>query len=377
MPAVLAGRDREINRFEELLTELVTGGSERSLMAVGFRGMGKTVLLNRFEVLAAQRGCEIEHCEPKEPDSLAAVVARAASQMLISLRPSKKVLAAIKSKLSLLEYFVLEDAASGLRLRMRVDVANQGALSDDLTAIFVEIGQTARERDTPAIFLFDEMQQLGEHELQALLIALHRVTQLQLPVVLVGTGLPHLATLVTRARAYGGRMFDFYPVGLFNRHNCEEAIEGPARTRGVDYTQEAVDALVELTSGYPYYVQTFGLHVWRVAQQNPITRRDVTNATPLAQKELETGFLAGRLGETTTAQRAYLVAMARLGSDQRDLRHVERSSRGRMSSTVRATREQLINGGHIALGDEGRLSFTIPDFDDFVLRRLGSDVTAL
>ncbi|HST33331.1 MAG TPA: ATP-binding protein [Solirubrobacteraceae bacterium] len=375
VPTVLAGRDRETGRFVELLDELVTGGSERSLITVGFRGMGKTVLLNRFEILAEQRGCVTQYCEPDDDATLSTVITRAASRLLGALKLSRRVQAAVSERLSVLEAFALEESSSGLRLRLSANIDDRSALANDMTAVLIEIGQAAREKNTPAIFLVDEMQAVDLDELKAFLVGLHRVTQLQLPLVLVGTGLPQLPELIAKARPYGTRMFDFFPVGCLDRASCEDAIRGPAKTKGVEYTRDAVAELVGLTEGYPYYVQIYGRHVWKAASAAPITLQEVTEAAPLARAEMESGFLAGRLGETTDAERAYLLAMAQL-TDTCDIEHVERGSRRRASFDMRATRESLISAGHICLEDGGRLSFTVPGFGDYVVRRLDSDLSA-
>jgi len=55
-PRTLAGRDQDLESFQSLVERLDAGSYERSLIYTGLRGVGKTVLLMEFDVLASEAG---------------------------------------------------------------------------------------------------------------------------------------------------------------------------------------------------------------------------------------------------------------------------------------------------------------------------------
>lgn len=125
----------------------------------------------------------------------------------------------------------------------------------------------------------DELQDVKEEELAALITALHRAAQRRLPVVPVGAGLPQLRGRRGRAKSYAERPFDFPEIGALPPPAAKLALSKPANEQGVDITDEALEKLIAETRGYPYFVPEWGKHSWDTAANSPIRVEDVVTAS--------------------------------------------------------------------------------------------------
>jgi hypothetical protein len=74
--------------------------------------------------------------------------------------------------------------AAGLDVDREWGRADTGNLNDDLADVFEAVGTAAAEKATGVVFLFDEIQFLSKRELEALIGAVHRTVQRQLPITL-------------------------------------------------------------------------------------------------------------------------------------------------------------------------------------------------
>src|ERR1035437_393770 len=148
----------------------------------------------------------------------------------------------------------------------------------------------------------------------ALISALHRCSQGQLPVTVVGAGLPQLRGQMGQAKSYAERLFDFPEIGPLGAADAREAIVKPAKNEGVELLDEAVNLIIAKTQGYPYFLQEWGKHAWDIAPQSPITNEDVANASATTIATLDESFFRVRFDRLTGAEKKYLRAMATLGS---------------------------------------------------------------
>ncbi|EQD60745.1 ATPase, partial [mine drainage metagenome] len=129
------------------------------------------------------------------------------------------------------------------------------------------------------LLLVDELQYVPEDQLAALITALHRAAQQQLPVMLIGAGLPQLPGRMGRAKTYAERLFEFPQIGPLDAAASRQALVIPARKQGVEFVPRAIAMIVRETQGYPYFLQEWGKHAWDVATRSPITLRDVELAS--------------------------------------------------------------------------------------------------
>jgi hypothetical protein len=246
-------------------------------------------------------------------------------------------------------------------------------LEADLTALLEQVGRAARRAETVLVLFIDELQYVHEGQLAALISALHRCSQEQLPVTVVGAGLPQLIGKMGEAKSYAERLFNFPEIGPLGKEDAADAIVKPAKNEGVEILDEAVDAIVAKTQGYPYFLQEWGKHTWDVAPRSPITRRDVENASDQAVAALDESFFRVRFDRLTPAEKRYLRGMAELGPGTHRSSDIA-DQFGRTVQSFGPTRANLIRKGMIWSPTHGDTAFTVPLFDEFMKRIMpGSD----
>ena len=159
-----------------------------------------------------------------------------------------------------------QDIEVGLDFDPEPGLADNGELETDLQDLFEVVGTTAEAADSCVALFIDELQYVAEDQLAALITALHRVAQRRLPVTLVGAGLPQLRGAMGNAKSYAERLFDFPEIGPLSREDAKAAIYRPALCEGVEIEPDVLDAIVDRTEGYPYFLQIWGKHLWDVAE---------------------------------------------------------------------------------------------------------------
>jgi len=265
------------------------------------------------------------------------------------------------------------DPAGTLTGGMDVDAAegfaDQQDLQADLSDLLVAVGEAAQDTGRGLVLLFDEVQFLSTKQLEALISALHKTVQRGLPVTMVGAGLPQIAELAGDAKSYSERLFKFPHIGNLEDGDARAALVEPANAEGAGYSNDALDLALEVTSGYPYFIQELGYAVWGVAAGPTITRDDVELAVPLYEAKLDESFFRVRLDRATEMERIYLRAMAELGPEAQKAQDVA-AVIGRKSTQMGPTRAQLINMGLLYTPEHGYAAFTVPHFDKFMLRAI-------
>lgn len=372
-PPELAGRDRVIEVASIALDRMRNGLVARSVMLVGLRGVGKTVLLNRLHNEAEARGFATVLLEAPEKRSLPALLVPAMRAALLKLDRlaaggdlAKRALRALGGFVQAMK-LKYDDIEFGVDLGLEPGVADTGDLDADLISLFQAVGEAARERQSVMVLFIDELQYVAEAQLAALITALHRCAQLQLPVTLIGAGLPQLVGQMGRAKSYAERLFEFTQVGPLPDVDARQAITAPALRFGVSFEEDALAEIIRQTQGYPYFLQEWGKHSWTCAQQPPIELAAVQQATQQALAELDASFFRVRLDRLTPSEKRYLRAMAELGPGPHrsgDIAHIL----GREVRTVAPTRAKLIDKGMIYSPAHGDTGFTVPLFDAYMRR---------
>jgi hypothetical protein len=370
-PPALVGREEQIDAMDVSLQRLLKGRDGRSQMLTGLRGVGKTVMLNEFEVLAESRGFFHEHIEVSEDGDLAPRLAAAFRRVLLAMDARKRIGERVKRALGVLKAFSLR-LPNGPEIYIDVDAvfgpADSGDLATDLSGLFVELGEVARDNGTGVLITIDELHYVNLHVLEALVMGLHRAAQLQLPITIAGAGLPSLATLTGEAKSYAERMFIFPIIGSLPPGEAREALTVPAADEGVFWEESALKEVLRVTSGYPYFLQEFGKQAWNIATgPDRITEEDVRLSLPVATAELDDGFFRVRTGRTTDAERLYLRAIAELGPGPARSGEVARLL-GKASPALGPTRDGLIKKALCYSPRYGEVDFTVPMFDAFMKR---------
>ena len=370
-PPALLGRDEIINEFGVNIRRAVSGSPGKSVMCVGLRGVGKTVLLNRFQEIATHEGFKVAFLEAPESGEFKVLLALQLRKVLLVLDrgPAKR---AVLSALRTLKAFTYQ-LPDGTTLRLDVDAlvgsADSGDLAHDVTDLFVAAGEAAQSRSVGILLAVDEVQYLKADELGALITAIHRTTQLGLPVVLVGAGLPQLPGLAGQAKSYAERLFDFPEIGSLADQDAKDALSIPAADQDVAYDNDALNLLVAESHGYPYFLQEWGYHVWNAAAATPISADDVIATRPAVIDQLDRNFFLVRFERMTPKEREYLRAMATLGPGPHRSGDIAACLGVRVES-VAPRRSALIAKGMIYSPAHGDTGFTVPLFNEFLIRKM-------
>lgn len=376
-PPLLVGRDAQLEAMSVAVQRMALGRFERSILLTGLRGVGKTVLLNEFGRIAENRGWVHAHLEATEDTHVAGAVATLARQVLLELSLKERVKDRARSALAALRTFVKVHVPTGdggaltIDLEPRPGLADSGDLDGDLGGVFKEVGETARAGQTGVLLTVDELQYLSRNELGALIVGLHRVSQLGLPLLVAGAGLPSLPGLAGEARSYAERLFSYVEVGSLDHDDARRALVEPVESEGAAWEREAVDQVIARTEGYPYFLQEFGKQAWNLADGPTITMEDVTASATLAVDELDRGFFRARIDKTTDTERDYLRAMASLDGPGPWRSGDVSAALGKTTTQTGPVRDSLIKRGLLHAPRHGFLAFTVPMFDQFVRRALG------
>lgn len=372
-PPELAGRDRLLEETRVALQRVRIGKPSKSVLMVGLRGVGKTVLLDRIREEAETDGIQTLRVEAPENRSLPGILAPELRVALLRLSRNERARDLAHRALRGLAGFVgalkvrYEDLEVVLDFEPEPGLADNGDLELDLQALLEAAGAAAKEGDAALALFIDELQYVPEPELAALIVALHRAAQRRLPVVLVGAGLPQLRGRTGRAKSYAERLFDFPEIGPLPPVEARRAIVKPAADEDVQIKEDALDRIVEQTQGYPYFLQEWGKHAWDAADQSPITLDDVERASQAAIAALDRSFFLVRFDRLTPLEKRYLRAMAELGPGP----HRSGEIAALMERDVTAlgpTRNNLINKGMLWSPSHGDTAFTVPLFDEFMRR---------
>lgn len=379
-PPELAGRDDEMAAFKLLIGRLSAGRPQQSLLLTGLRGVGKTVLLNRFQEIGSDAGWAISFKQvPGERDKqepFREIIAEQSRRVLYELARDGAVRAIARKAMGVLRSFrptmSLNPVTGAPEWSVGVEpvagVADSGMLGDDLADLFLELGALAQAKGVGVLYLLDEVQYLRSADLSALIMAVHRATQRNLPITIVAAGLPQLPTLAAEAKTYAERLFDFRSVGALDSQAARRALVAPAAEWGVEYEEKALDLILRESDGYAYFLQEWGQKAWNLAPGPKITLDDAGAAQAAVTAELDAGFFRIRYDRATERERQYLQAMAELGDGPCQSSSVAAKLGLESPSRVSVFRDNLIRKGLIWSPDRGLLRFSVPHFADFLRR---------
>jgi AAA ATPase domain len=374
-PRELVGRGPLLEQARILLGRIKTKRPEKSMLLTGLRGVGKTVLLNEIERLAKAEGYRTLSLEAHEDKPLGPLIAPSLRTFLYDLDrvagagdKAKRGLAVLRSFVGALKVSY-GDLTIGLDIDPEKGTADSGDLEIDLPNLFVAVAEAAEERKTAVALLVDEVQYFNHRELGALIMAMHKVQQRQLPMVLLGAGLPILPGLAGESKSYAERLFSFPDIGALSPADTAKALREPARAAGVAFEPKALGEIYRLTKGYPYFVQEWGYQAWNLATASPITLKLVRNATATVIPRLDKNFFRVRFDRLTPSEKNFLRAMAELGPGAQRTGDIAETLNVKVTS-LGPVRAKLIRKGMIYSPAHGDMAFTVPLFDEFMIRAM-------
>jgi hypothetical protein len=372
-PPELVGRDSILEQARILLGRIKQKRPEKSMLLTGLRGVGKTVLLNEIERLATADGYRTISIEAHEDKPLGLLIAPYLRRLLFDLDRIAGAGDKVKRGLAVLRSFIgtlklsLNDVTIGLDIEPEKGAADSGDLEIDLSNLFVAIAEAADDRKTAVAIFIDEVQYFSHKELGALIMAMHKIQQRQLPLVLMGAGLPILPGLAGESKSYAERLFSFPDIGALSEADTAKALREPAQAVGVTFDPSALGEVFRLTKGYPYFLQEWGYQAWNLATSSPITLQIVQDATATVIPRLDQNFFRVRFDRLTPSEKNFLRAMAELGPGAHRTGDIAQTLGVKITS-LGPVRAKLINKGMIYSPAHGDMAFTVPLFNEFMVR---------
>jgi hypothetical protein len=380
-PPELAGRGPILDHASIALDRLRNGLHAKSIILVGLRGVGKTVVLNRIHMLAQEAGYNAAFIEAHEGKTLAELLLPALRHILYTLNLKENVSDKTRRALRVLRSFLgslglkAKAGLGDLELELAIDPetgsADSGDFEADLSELLQAVGEAAAERKRAIALCIDEIQYLREKEFGALIMALHRVSQRRLPLALIGAGLPQVRGLAGRSKSYAERLFEYPEIGPLQPSDAAEALQIPVRNQGAAFSRDALAEVIEVTQGYPYFLQQWGYEAWNASAGPTIELTDIHRASKLSVRRLDQSFFRVRFDRLTPKEKDYLRTLAEMGPAPH--RSGEIAARlGVKIQSVAPVRDSLIRKGMIYSPVYGETAFTVPLFDEFMCRVMPS-----
>lgn len=374
-PPELVGRDPVLEQARVLLGRVKQKRSEKSMLLTGLRGVGKTVLLNEIERMAKAQDYRTIPIEAHEDKRLGPLIAPQLRTVLYELDRMAGAGDKVKRGLAVLKSFIgalkveVGDITFGLDIDPEKGAADSGDLEIDLPNLFVAVGEAAEERKSAVAVLIDEIQYFSPKELGALIMAMHKVQQRQLPLVLLGAGLPILPGLAGESKSYAERLFNFPDIGALSAPDAAKALREPAQAADVLFEASALAEVFRLTKGYPYFLQEWGYQSWNLAPASPITLQIVQEATARVIPRLDQNFFRVRFDRLTPSEKNFLRAIAHIGAGPQRTGDIA-DALGVKISSLGPVRAKLIKKGMIYSPAHGDIAFTVPLFGEFMIRAI-------
>lgn len=372
-PPELAGRDQILEAARIACGRAINGRSARSIMLLGLRGTGKTVLLNEIGKIAKEEGLLVSKVESPERESLARLLypeMRKVMRALSSVEAAKQIAnRGLKGLRSFASIFKIDIGGIEIGVEPEPGLADSGNLQYDLPDLFTVIGEAAQAAGKGWILLIDEVQYLTEADLSALIVSIHHMSQEGLPVLLVGAGLPQVARLAGEAKSYAERLFLYPEVGALDQASAVQAVQKPIVEEEASIDTAALDSIVDRTQGYPFFLQEWASTAWNNAEGPEITVDDVEHSYAETLASLDAGFFRVRIDRLTPSEVQFVKTMSELGDGPYAIADIAKAM-GRSQSSLGPTRANIISKGMIYSTDHGYLNFTVPLFAEYMRRQV-------
>ena len=370
MPTYLAGRQPDIAEMENLFGALCLNIPTQSVIFSGLRGVGKTVLINKLQEIAEEKGIFCKHIEVEERNDFISQIASCSQAFLRKISTVEKFKSLIQKPLDAVKALVVsfdpDNKVFSLSLQEK-ELYTSTNLVQSLTDVFTTLGETAAKTNSPICFFIDEIQYMKKEELSALIAALHRANQLGYPVMLVGAGLPKIYSMLSEVKSYSERLFNYKEIGSLDMDQCRDAICKPAKKLDVSYDEAAVEKIIDITKGYPFFVQQLCQIVFQKKKGNRIDISDAKDSISEFFDILDSGFFKVRYERCTESDKKFIFPMVACNKLPCTISNVAMIM-NRQVKSISTARAQLINKGIIYVVKYKELDFTVPEFSGFIKR---------
>lgn len=370
MPVYIAGRDEDIQNVSQMFDALTMDIPTQSIIFSGLRGVGKTVLINKLQSIAEEKGIFCKHIEIEERNDFISQIAECSQAFLRTVSAKEKFKHLIQKPLEAIKSLVVsfnpEDNSFSLSMQDReLYVSNN--LTQTLTEVFSTIGETAQKTEMPICFFIDEIQYMKQNQLGSLIAALHRANQLGYPIMIIGAGLPKIYKMLSDEKSYSERLFMYKKIDSLTDEQSEKAIEEPAKKFNIIYAHEAINKIVEITKGYPFFIQQLCKIVYDKTNKDVIELSDVENCIDEFLSSLDERFFKSRYERCAESDKKFIFAMVECGELPCTISNVAHNLNKTVGS-ISTTRAQLISKGIIYPVRYKELDFTVPEFSGYIQR---------
>lgn len=370
MPTYLAGRDEDIQTVDQMFVALTMNIPTQSIIFSGLRGVGKTVLINKLQKIAEDKDIFCKHIEVEDRDDFISQIVTCSQSFLRKVSAKEKFKHLIQKPLDALKALTVSfdpnDNTFSMSLQER-ELYTSTNLTQSLTDVFTTIGETAYKSETPICFFIDEIQYMKAKELGSLIAALHRSNQLGYPVMMIGAGLPKIYKMLSDEKSYSERLFFYKEIGALTDEQSKNAIIMPAQKFGVTYSEDAVEKIISVTKGYPFFIQQMCQIVYQNTDEKRIDKKHVKDNMDDFLKTLDTGFFKVRYERCADSDKKFVFAMVKCGDLPCTISNVAHNLHKSVNS-ISTTRAQLISKGIIYPIRYKELDFTVPEFDKYIMR---------
>ena len=374
LPPELAGRSSVIDDGRVLAGRSLLGRYEKSLLLIGLRGVGKTMLLKHLAENDRRAGVVPVVIEVRNVQSDFEELALRVKDALCTIDFSSKVKDSVNRAFSTLRNFIktfsLNIGEFGITIETSRDSATTGKLELDLSEVLLACARAAKDSNTAFGMYVDELQNLQIEAMRGIIVALHFAAQESLPLYLVGSGLPSIRALVGKSKTYAERMFNYSEIGALSKEDVDLAITVPLNNNGLDIEPDAIAEVFESTRGYPYFLQEYGYQIWNIAEKSPISASDVRRIAPNVQQRLDTNFFDVRFDRISNREKEFLRAMAEFPQDKTIAMSDVADRMGRPQSAISPVRSSLIRKGMVYSPAYGGIAYTVPMFADYLRRTM-------
>lgn len=376
-PPELVGRSGELEAFRTIVARSRHQLVSRGIVLTGLRGVGKTVLLNEMARSAGRSGWLTVQLEARREPSGALAVRRMLARELVSAARALRrttLSSRMRTAFSTISSFNASVGATGVSLG--VDVApgraDSGDTEIDLIELVEDVAAAVAEEGRGFGLFLDEMQDLDADTMAGLTAAQHLAGQRELPFYMIGAGLPNLPKVLTDARSYAERLFDYRPIGKLTRDDAAQALVEPAERYGARFTDPALELVLDAADGYPYFIQEYGQAIWNLSPTPEFSLDDARAAVRFGLEHLDGGFFRARWERATPAERRFLRVMAPDEDAPSQTADVARRLGLRITS-LGPTRANLMAKGLVYAPEHGLVAYTVPGMAAFVNRHLDED----
>lgn len=371
MPTYLAGREEDIQNVSQMFDALTMNIPTQSIIFSGLRGVGKTVLINKLQELAEEKGIFCKHIEVEERNDFISQIATCSQAFLRKVSTKEKFKHLIQKPLDAIKSLVVSfdpnESTFSLSLQER-ELYKSTNLTQSLTEVFTTIGETAYQSETPICFFIDEIQYMKPKELGSLIAALHRTNQLGYPVMIIGAGLPKIYKMLSDEKSYSERLFLYKEIGSLTKEQSQNAIEIPAGKFGISYSEEAIEKIISLTKGYPFFIQQLCQIVYKNTNEKKIEWFHVEESITEFFETLDIGFFKVRYERCADSDKKFVFAMVKCGELPCTISNIAKNLQKNVNQ-ISTTRAQLISKGIIFPVRYKELDFTVPEFSGFIQRQ--------